>query len=57
MENTERQALRVCWHCLLGIEAHEGAQYSRTIYVDEDDPEESYCEWCEDYGFDVLYEI
>lgn len=57
MENNERQALRVCWHCLLGIEAHEGAQYSRTIYVDEEDPKESYCEWCEDYGFDVLYEI
>lgn len=51
------EKLRVCWHCLLAIESHEGSQSSKAIYVDETDPQESYCEWCEEEGFDLLYEI
>ncbi len=54
---TDFKPLRVCWHCLLAIESREGAQYSRAVYVDEDDPEESFCEWCKDDGFSVLYEL
>ncbi len=56
-ENTPAapQPLRVCYHCLLGIEAHEGKQITREIYLDEDD--ETPCDWCEDTENDVLYEI
>ena len=55
--NTEIKPLRVCWHCLLAIESREGSQYSRAVRVDEEDPKDSFCEWCEEYGFDTLYEI
>lgn len=54
--------MKVCYKCLMGIEAHEGYQHAKTIYVDVDEDDEDYeqettCEWCEDSGFDVLYEI
>lgn len=49
--------LRLCRHCLMGIESHEGKQFTREIYVDEEDEEESKCEWCEETGFDTLYEF
>lgn len=51
----ERENLFVCEHCLQAIESHEGNQITRTHYVDEDD--NSQCDWCEDDGFDTLYEI
>ncbi len=56
----ENHNLRVCRHCLMGIEAHEGKQFTKLIYTDgefADDPEETKCEWCEEYGFDELYEL
>jgi len=56
-EEPKEHNLRVCEHCLMGIESHEGPQYTKAIYVDEDDPEESKCEWCEENGFDTLYEF
>ena len=49
--------LRVCKRCLMGIESHEGPQFTKHVWVDEDDPEDSKCEWCEEDGFDELYEI
>lgn len=49
--------LRVCKYCLMGIEAHEGRQATITLWVDEDDEEESKCEWCEESGNDTLYEL
>lgn len=57
--------MKVCNRCLMAIEAHEGAQTHRKIYVDDaqyyDSTEEyehdSTCEWCEENGFDELYEI
>ena len=52
-----QQNLRVCAHCLMAIESHEGQQVTKTIYPDEDDPIESKCDWCEDDGFDTLYEF
>lgn len=57
MENLNDRPMRVCLHCLWGIEAHEGNQSARVIYVDEEDEEESFCDWCEESGFDTLYEI
>ena len=49
--------LRVCECCLEAIESREGRQRSLLIYVDEDNKRESRCDWCEEHGFDVLYEI
>ena len=51
------RTLRVCEHCLWGIEAHEGKQRALQVWVDEDEPEQSRCDWCEEDGFDSLYEI
>lgn len=53
----ERKNMWVCPHCLMGIEAHEGNQATLKHYVDEDDEEESKCDWCEECGFDTLYEL
>lgn len=52
-----RKTMWVCPHCLMGIEAHEGKQATMEHYVDEDDEEESKCDWCEQNGFDTLYEL
>jgi hypothetical protein len=53
----ERETLWVCDHCLLAIESREGNQAILRHSVDEDDEEASKCEWCEENGFDTLYEI
>ena len=50
-------SLRVCEYCLQAIECHEGPQRALRLYVDEDDPIESRCDWCEEDGFDVLFDI
>lgn len=52
-----RTTLWVCDHCLLAIESREGNQATLRHSVDEDDDEESKCEWCEEIGFDTLYEL
>ena len=51
----ESANLRVCYHCLLGIESHEGRQFTRPIYLDDDEP--ARCEWCDDDVSDILYEF
>lgn len=55
----EERRLRVCEHCLWGIESHEGAQITKRLWIDidEDEGEDGKCDWCEETGFDVLYEI
>lgn len=55
MENNE--TLKVCEHCLCAIESREGNQPTLKFYPDEENEEESKCMWCEETGFDVLYEI
>lgn len=50
----ETTPLRVCEHCLQGIEAHEGRQFVKPIYFDGNN---GVCDWCEEDGFDKLYEI
>ena len=52
-----RETLWVCERCLAAIESHEGPQAQLKHYVDEEDEDESKCEWCEDNGFDTLYEL
>lgn len=53
----KRNRLWVCEHCLLATESREGPQPTQLHYVDEEDPNESYCDWCEEDGFDKLFEI
>jgi hypothetical protein len=50
-------ALKVCYSCLAAIESREGRQPTLVHYVDEENPTESRCDWCEDNGFDTLYEV
>ena len=52
-----RETLWVCDHCLAAIESREGNQATLRHWVDEDDDEESKCDWCEEVGFDTLYEL
>ena len=49
--------LRVCDHCLAAIQSREGYLPTLTLHVDEEDPIESKCEWCEQDGYDTLYEL
>ena len=49
--------MKMCADCLRTINDHEGRQIVKKIYVDERDPLESICDFCEESGFDVLYEI
>ena len=53
----KRDNLWVCEHCLWGIESHEGRQATLPHYVDEQDKKESKCDFCEEHGFDLLYEL
>jgi hypothetical protein len=52
-----RKSMWVCEHCLMAIESREGSQAQLKHYVDEDDEVESECDWCDENGFDVLYEL
>jgi hypothetical protein len=52
----QRENLWVCPKCLMAIESREGTLARIPRYVDEDEPE-STCDWCEDNGFDTLYEL
>lgn len=54
---TSEENLRVCEHCLAAIESHEGNQATLRHSVDEDDEYQSKCGWCEESGFDALYEL
>ena len=51
------ETLKVCEHCLMAIESREGNQPTLKFYPDPENEEESKCMWCEEIGFDVLYEI
>ena len=53
----EREHLWVCEHCLAAITSREGNQVTLIHSIDEDDLEGSICDWCEDVGFDTLYEL
>ena len=52
----ERETMWVCSHCLMAIESREGNQATLRHWVDEDD-DESKCDWCNEIGFDTLYEL
>ena len=52
-----RKSMWVCSHCLMAIESHEGNQATLRHWVDEDDEQESKCDWCEEGGHSVLYEL
>jgi hypothetical protein len=52
-----REKLWVCDRCLLAIWSREGNQATLRHYVDEEDENESKCDWCEEHGFDELHEL
>lgn len=52
-----RETMWVCEHCLMAIESREGNQAVLKHWVDEDDEEDSKCDWCEEVGFDTLYKL
>lgn len=58
----ERKNLWVCSHCLMAIESHEGNQIALCHNIDLEYDEEEFdemstCDWCEENGFDTLYEL
>ena len=58
----ERDNLWVCDRCLMAIESREGNQvilrHDISLECDEEEFDEmSRCDWCEDAGFDTLYEL
>ena len=53
----EREKLWVCERCLMAIWSRQGNQATLKHYVDEEDENESKCEWCGDTGFDTLFEL
>ena len=53
----KREHLWGCERCLYAIMSKEGNQVTLSHYVDEDDDEESKCDWCDEVGFDTLYEL
>ena len=48
--------LRVCDHCLAAIQSREGYLPTITVHVDLED-DKGKCEWCEQDGYDTLYEL
>ena len=50
----ERKQMWVCDHCLAAIISREGNQATFPHYVEGVD---SQCDWCEQFGNDVLYEL
>ena len=52
-----RETMWICEHCLMAIESREGNQATLRHWVDEQDDEESKCDWCNEVGFDTLYEL
>lgn len=57
----ERKTIWVCRHCLMGIESREEKQatlkHDIELEFDELTEENSKCDWCEESGFDTLYEF
>lgn len=49
--------MRVCYHCLKAISSREGYQLFIVVNVDENDEVKSRCDWCNECGFDELYEV
>lgn len=56
-EERKEGSLWVCERCLEGIKCHEGHLPVKEHCVDEDDEKESRCDWCEESGNDVLFEL
>ena len=57
----ERKNLWICERCLAAIISREGNQailpHDIALEFDEDDVEATKCDWCEQDGFDRLYEL
>lgn len=56
-----RENMWICGHCLAAIISREGKQaileHNIDLEFDEEDEDASKCDWCEEVGFDTLYEL
>lgn len=57
----KRENMWVCDHCLAAIESREGylptLRHDIDLEFEPDDVEKSKCDWCQEDGFDVLFEL
>ena len=58
----KRDTMFVCEHCLMAIESREGNQailkHDIELEFDEEDFDKaSKCDWCEESGHNILYEL
>lgn len=61
----KRKNLWVCPQCLMAIKSRGGNQAVIKHYIDDEDlfdsteeyEQASKCDWCEEVGFDQLYEL
>lgn len=57
----ERKNMWICEHCLAAIESREGylptLKHDIDLEFEPDDIENSKCDWCEETGHDVLFEL
>ena len=57
----ERKNMWVCGHCLAAIESREGylptLKHDIDLEFEPDDIEKYKCDWCEEIGFSILFEL
>ena len=53
----KRETMWVCEHCLAAIESREGNMARKIYRTDEEDEQDCTCDWCEESGFDELYQL
>ena len=47
--------MKLCRQCYQAIWSRGEIFDGHWVYVDEDEPNESHCDWCEEDGFDELF--
>ncbi len=56
-KNVVSENLMICEHCLSAVESREGALATKTHRVNAENDNASVCDWCDEVGNDVLYEL
>lgn len=49
--------MMVCEECYEAIQSRGECSHGKLFYVDDQDENESRCDWCNDNGFDILYMV
>ena len=53
----KKRTIKLCRDCFSAYEYHNGKQNAVMLWVNPKDPEESFCAFCKNSGFDTLYKI